>query len=72
MANTKSDGKEKGAEVLGENALDGIAGGGGEGMEAGLNLGKDISIADIEERLKQFEQLRENMETAIGKLKNSQ
>ncbi len=72
MANTEPDGKEKGAEVLGENALDGIAGGGGEGMEAGLNLGNDISIATIDERIKQAEQLRENMETAIGKFKNSQ
>jgi hypothetical protein len=70
MANTESDGKEKGAEVLGENALDGIAGGGGEGMEAGLNLGKDISIADIEERVKQVKQFEESRKKFIEDFKN--
>ena len=68
MANTESDRKEKGAEVLGENALDGIAGGGGEGMEAGLNHGNEADPEKCAERIRQVEQLVKISEDAAGKI----
>jgi hypothetical protein len=61
MANTKSDRKEKGAEVVSENALDGIAGGVGEGMQAGLNLGNGPTPEELSQAglLSELERARE-------------
>ena len=70
MANTESDRKEKSAEVLGENALDGIAGGGGEGMEAGLNHGNEADLEECAERIKQVEQFVKSSEDATRKIRN--
>jgi hypothetical protein len=68
MANTESDRKEKGTEVLGETALDGIAGGGGEGMEAGLNLGDVPGGEEIAKRLEMIEQWKKFQEDIVKKI----
>ena len=69
MANTESDRKEKGAEVLGENALAGIAGGGGEGMEAGLNLGDVPGVEEVAKRLEMLEQCKKAEAEVLTDLK---
>jgi hypothetical protein len=68
MADKGSGRKEKDAAILNEDALDGIAGGAGEGREAGLNIGDVTSVEDIAKRIKMIEDLKKLQDNINNKL----